>query len=145
MKNIIIILVLAAVVGLGYWAINLRQASAPVAPSAPSVSAPTSPATPTKPTTQPKTSAKKVVVYQNNAFTPSPLTISVGDTVVFVNKHTAPIRIPSNPHPFHTSMPEFDSDTLAPGESYEFTFKKSGVLNYHNHFNPAVQGQIIIK
>ena len=87
----------------------------------------------------------KEVVYQNNSFSPATLTIKAGDRVVFINRHTAPIRISANPHPIQTSFREFDSDTLAPGESYEFTFSEKMTLNYHNHFNPGVEGKIVVE
>lgn len=85
------------------------------------------------------------VLYQNHSFTPAALKIKVGEKVTFTNKHVAAIRLASNPHPIHTSRSDFDSDTLDPGASYTFTFSQAGTLNYHNHFNPSVAGQIIIE
>ncbi|OGY59528.1 MAG: hypothetical protein A3B23_01045 [Candidatus Colwellbacteria bacterium RIFCSPLOWO2_01_FULL_48_10] len=82
------------------------------------------------------------VTYQNNTFNPKSLEINVGDTVEFVNKHIATIRASANPHPFHESFPEFDSDTLQPGQTYRFTFVKAMTLDYHNHFNPGAGGVI---
>ncbi len=97
------------------------------------------------PVAAPAPSAKEMVTYENNAFNPSTLTVKAGTTVTFVNNGASPIRIPSGPHPVHTSFSEFDSDTLAPGESYDFTFVNPMTLQYHNHFNPGATGQVIVE
>lgn len=91
------------------------------------------------------TDAAKVVVYATNAFSPAELRVKVGERVVFRNNHVSAIRLSSNPHPIHTSFRDFDSDTLQPGEAYEFTFTKLMTLEYHNHFNPGVGGKIIVE
>lgn len=85
------------------------------------------------------------VIYQNNIFSPATLNVAPGAKVTFVNRHVGPIRISSNPHPIHTSFREFDSDTLQPGESYQFIFGKTMTLEYHNHFNPGAMGKIVVK
>ena len=85
------------------------------------------------------------VTYQNGAFNPDNLAIQAGDTVRWVNKHTSAIRIASNPHPFHTSFSALDSDNLDPDQTYTFTFTTPASVNYHNHFNPGVQGTVIVE
>lgn len=93
-----------------------------------------------------KVSAQKITVeYKDNAFSQPNLKLGLGSTATFINKHTSGIRIASNPHPFHTSKPKFDSDTLGPGESWSFTFSEKGKVNYHNHFNSAAQGSILVE
>jgi plastocyanin len=89
--------------------------------------------------------AAKEVVYANNALAPAELRVKAGDRVIFRNNHVSVIRLSSDPHPIHTSFREFDSDTLQPGETYEFVFMKPMTLEYHNHFNPGVGGKIIVE
>ncbi len=138
MKKIIIILVVVGVVAFLWWSfkpeISIEPADSQSEASAPFISGDVVVVT-----------DARVIVYENNAFSPAELKIKVGDRVIFTNKHVAPIRIASNPHPVHTSFREFDSDTLASGETYEFTFKTSMTLNYHNHFNPGVGGKIVVE
>lgn len=112
-------------------------APAPTPPLQPPVNSPTSP-----PAAGPKT---VTVTYQNNAFSPGTAHIKVGDTIRFENKHSSAIRVSSNPHPFHTSFPAFESDRLEPNQTYSMTFAAPGTIGYHNHFNPGVQGQIIVE
>lgn len=137
MRALVIVVVLAAIVGLGYWAVMVRtgvQEQAAVEDDGLEL-----------PYGDDGLLAGYEVVYENGAFSPAALEVSVGATVTFTNKHTANIRIPSGPHPVHTSYPDFDSDTLAPGESYDFTFIEPMTLKYHNHFNPDAKGQVIVK
>ncbi len=84
------------------------------------------------------------IAYQDNHWNPATVTGHVGDTIRIENKHVANIRAASNPHPFHTSQPDFDSDTLAPGESWDYVLKAPGTIGFHNHFNPGELGTITI-
>ena len=137
MKNAIIIIMAVVVVALGYYVYVNRQIITSGMPT-PATEQQGSPAA-----AQPG-AIVYTVVYENNKFTPATLTIKAGDTVVFLNKHTGPISIASNPHPLHTSFPALRSD-IAPGFSYRFTFTEPATVGYHNHFNPSVTGQIIVK
>ena len=85
------------------------------------------------------------VMYENGAFSPAEITLKVGEKVMFKNGHTAAVRVSSNPHPSHTSYPTFDSDVMAPGDTWEFTAEKAGTIEYHNHFNPAVMGKVVVE
>jgi plastocyanin len=149
-KSFVFLAVTVFVLGLGYWGIQDRWASVPVipapadysqdvvTPSADSSEAATS-------ETVPGVSQTVLVTFGAGNFTPKIVNIKVGDTVKWVNKHIGPIRVVSNPHPFHTSFPALDSDTLDPNAEYSFTFKEKVTVNYHNHFNPGVTGQIIVE
>ena len=54
--------------------------------------------------------------------------------------------IASSPHPAHTDYPEFDAKRgIAPGETYEFTFTKTGSWKYHNHVNLGKYGTIVVQ
>ncbi|MEK7192146.1 MAG: hypothetical protein AAB646_01360 [Patescibacteria group bacterium] len=92
-----------------------------------------------------KSGAIVTILYQNNAFNPAIVQMKAGDTVEFFNNHIAPIRIHSGPHPIHTSYPELASGSLEPGESYQFTADRAGIIGYHNHFHPSAAGEIIVK
>lgn len=144
MRNFSILVAVVLVLGLGYWGVQDRKASAPEAPLPAVDSIAPAPAASEIPTTAPDGN-KVTVVFQNGAFTPAVVNVKVGDTVTWVNKHISAIRVVSNPHPFHTSYPALDSDTVDPGSSYSFTFKEKVTVNYHNHFNPGVTGQVVVE
>jgi plastocyanin len=87
-----------------------------------------------------------VVKITDNGFEPSTLTINAGDTVKFENKSSDDAWPASNVHPTHQLYPGFDAKKpLLPGDSYEFTFTKTGSWGYHNHLEPDVQGTIVVK
>jgi plastocyanin len=149
MRNVVIVVVLVLALGLGYWGTQDRQASAP-APEAESIESavmpvPSSTVEETQVVNTAPASSATVVTFKDGAFTPKVVKIRVGDTVTWSNKHSANIRVVSNPHPFHTSFPALDSDTLDPGADYSFTFKEKVTVDYHNHFNPGVIGQIVVE
>lgn len=96
----------------------------------------------------------KTVEITSNGFFPSELTVNVGETVIFVNKDSAPHRPASDVHPTHTVYPEqggcigskFDAcKPLAQEEYFSFTFNHKGTWNYHDHLNPAMVGTITVK
>lgn len=94
----------------------------------------------------------------NTGYSPSTLTISVGDTVIFLNKSNSQNWPASDRHPTHTNYPGsgitkcgssttiFDAcKELASGESYSFTFNEIGTWNYHDHLQPGKTGTIIVE
>ncbi len=132
----------------------LPPESLPPAPSEESAVTPppvTPPPRPSPPPAQPAitppppTSSVVTVSYENNSFNPANLTLKVGDMVKFVNNHSFDIQVESNPHPIHTSMPDFSSGRLPPGGTFEFTFTAPVSFSFHNHFNPGAQGRITVE
>lgn len=91
-------------------------------------------------------SDKLTVTATDTGFSPSQLTIKSGETVVFLNQSSSAVWPASDPHPIHTGLPGFDAKHgLAHGESYEFTFVKTGSFGYHNHLNPSTRGTIVVE
>lgn len=88
----------------------------------------------------------KVVQIEDDGFHPQTLSIDAGDTVKFENKSSDDAWPASNVHPTHLLYPGFDAKKpLLPGDSYSFTFTKTGSWGYHNHLEPDVQGTIVVK
>jgi plastocyanin len=88
----------------------------------------------------------KVVQIEDDGFHPQTLTIDAGDTVEFENKSSDDAWPASNVHPTHLLYRGFDAKKpLLPGDSYSFTFTKTGSWGYHNHLEPDVQGTIVVK
>src|ERR1051325_3848660 len=69
-------------------------------------------------------------------FNPPSLTVSVGDTVQFVNDGR-------EPHSFTSQgSSTFDSGELAPGGTFSFTFDQAGTYPYVCFIHPQMQGVI---
>jgi plastocyanin len=87
-----------------------------------------------------------VVKITDSGFDPSSLTVDAGATVKFENESSDDAWPASNVHPTHQLYPGFDAKKpLLPGDSYSFTFTKTGSWGYHNHLEPDVQGTIVVK
>jgi plastocyanin len=75
----------------------------------------------------------------DNAFEAKDITVDVGDTVVWENAgqiaHTATA----------TAGADFDSGSVAPGETYEWTAKKAGTVSYVCTFHPGMEGTITVQ
>ncbi len=61
----------------------------------------------------------------------------VGKKIYFYNASSHDLWLASDPHPSHTSYPEFNSGkVILPGSYFEFIFTKAGKYTYHNHLKP---------
>ncbi|SRR6266446_4259226 len=109
-------------------------------PTHPSKPTPTPTAVSTRaltPTPKPGPSTTEVTVT-NAGFSPDPLTITVGSTVIWNN--TASI-----PHTVTSEDGTFDSGNMPPDSSFRFTFAKPGTYHYVCKYHPNMVGMIIVK
>lgn len=87
-----------------------------------------------------------IVFITDDGFDPPSLTVSSGTTVTFENDSSDDSWPASDVHPTHQLYPGFDAEKpLLPGETYEFTFTKTGSWGYHNHLEPDVTGTIVVE
>lgn len=101
---------------------------------------------PGKVTTPPKVVTEAVVSITEEGFSPATIQITKGSAVRWTNTDSSPHQIASDPHPTNTSLPGLYSDPLAEGDSYSYTFEKSGTYTYHDHLNPLkFKGTVIVK
>lgn len=103
------------------------------------------------------TEGAEIVTYTSNGFSPETVTVSVGDTVRFVNNSGNNMWVASDMHPTHadydgTSLSQHcpdptntSFDQCESGEEYTFTFTKTGTWNYHNHVRASHSGTIIVQ
>lgn len=105
------------------------------APADASASLPTeAPETTIKETKRPAAVSEKTEVKMaGSVFAPASVDIRVGDTVTFVNDDAIA----------HTATSDaFDSGTMDPGASFEFTAKEAGTISYLCSFHPGMTGTI---
>lgn len=98
-----------------------------------------------------KTSARNkpvdalIVTLEKDGFHPASIRVVQGAQVTFVNHTNKTMWPASNLHPTHEIYPEFDPKApIAPGESWVFTFTKSGVWRYHDHLRPTFTGSVLV-
>ncbi len=82
---------------------------------------------------------------------PSQVSITVGQSVTFVNNDTRPHEMASDPHPTHGTCPGIEAGigTLGAGQT-KLTqgFSTAGTCGYHDHLNSgtaSLQGTITIR
>jgi plastocyanin len=92
------------------------------------------------------TTSQNTIEYGSTGFSPTTITVKVGDSVTWTNNSSSTVQVSSDPHPTHTDFPPLNSvGAIAPGSSKSFTFTKSGTFGYHNHLNPSDKGEVIVK
>ena len=75
------------------------------------------------------------VAIQDFAYKPDPVTVSVGDTVVFANHD--PVG-----HTVTAKDGSFDSKNIESGKSWSYTFSTAGTYAYFCSVHPSMQGTI---
>lgn len=111
--------------------------------SAPTTTTPTTVPT-TAPTTVPTTAPTTAPSSGNSisiaqfAFTPNNLTVKVGTKVTWTNNDSVT-------HTVTADQGAFNSNALAPGSSFSFTFSKAGTFSYHCSVHPSMTATIIVQ
>ena len=99
------------------------------------------------PTLMPTTSASAVktpaagnitVNIKNFIFDPATITVKPGTRVTWVNNDSVPHTVTSD------SGSLLNSGTLAPGQSFSFSFSSATSVNYHCVLHPAMKGVVIV-
>jgi plastocyanin len=91
------------------------------------------------------------VTMTSNGVSPSSVTVSVGQTVTFINNDTRSREMASNPHPQHGSCPGIEAGigVIAPGQTKTtHNFGNAGTCGYHDHqddTNTRFQGTIVVQ
>jgi plastocyanin len=105
-------------------------------------SSPSSPSPTPSPTPTPSGPSVSIVsgasVRTTNAYSPSPLTVNVGDTVTWVN----------NDNTAHTSTSNggaWNSSTIPPGGQFSTTFQTAGTYPYHCTIHPGMVGMVVVQ
>lgn len=150
MKKTIIIIAVAAVVGIGAYYFVVNNGSNGIPAYTPPVSnnnqtptptpTPTSVTTPTPTQTIPTTTSAPVtknVTIQGFAFNQSSLTIKKGDTIVWTNKDSVPHTVTGN-----AGGPS--SGTLNQNQTYSFTFNSVGTFSYKCAPHPSMTGVVMV-
>ena len=72
-------------------------------------------------------------------FTPSEITIKVGETVTWTNQDSAPHTVTSD------LGNELGSNNLGRGQFYSHTFSQAGTFEYHCGVHPGMKAKVIVE
>lgn len=131
MKNLLIIVVLVVAVIGGYLLLKGRSNYSP-----PASTSTTQTTTPTEQSTSTETSK---IAAKDFTFSPASITIKAGTTVTWTNEDSAPHQIADKPN-----GDMFKSGQLSQGQSYSFTFDKTGEYDYLCLIHPNMTGKVIV-
>lgn len=77
------------------------------------------------------------VIIQGNAFNPDTLTVKVGTTVTWTNND-------SYDHTVTSDTGVFDSGHVSSGQSYTYTFAKTGTFPYHCSIHTFMTAKVVV-
>ncbi len=141
MGRSVAIIALIIIVLIGLALVFARMPSTTPSPSATPM--PTTPILSTSPsvTGQPtsKTTTENIAI-KNFAFNPQSTTVNKNTTVVWTNQDNVPHQIVSDPN-----GEIFKSEVLSQGQSFSFTFTKSGTFAYHCGIHTYMKGTVNVK
>jgi plastocyanin len=75
----------------------------------------------------------------DNAFEARDIAVSVGEQVTWTNEGALPHTVTA------TEGEDFDSKTVAPGESFTWTAEQPGQVTYVCTFHPGMEGTITVR
>jgi len=154
MRTVWIALGAVVVIAVGVYAFSLNRAVAPsesrMVP-APQQFAPS----------ERSNAALTIVTLTDTGFTPTTVTIGVGETVRFTNTSSRGMWVGADEHPTHTEYDgtstrehcangvnitgSFDQCTpIENGASWDYTFEKVGTFGFHNHVGASSVGTVTV-
>lgn len=82
--------------------------------------------------------AKNTVTISNFSFSPSKLTVKIGDTVTWLNQDSTGHSVTANDN-------KFDTGIIEPGKSGTITFSEAGTFDYHCKVHPSMLGSVVVE
>lgn len=139
-KTLIVVIALVVVGFLVYLFIpNNKTVVAPIVPTTTTTGTPITATSGTPPTAvAAPTSSNVSISIKDFAFNPNTLNIKTGTKVTWTNNDSVPHTINSD------SGSLLKSGTIAQGQSWSFTFSKTGTADYHCSIHPMMKGQIVV-
>lgn len=92
------------------------------------------------------TASQAAITLTDSGYSPQLITVKIGEVVTFTNNSSESMWVASDPHPTHTDYDGFDArKAMSKGQTYSFTFNKTGHWGYHNHLDPSQVGTVIVE
>jgi plastocyanin len=85
-----------------------------------------------------------VIYISSYGFSPTDVSVTKGDVVVFTNTDKGPHQVASDPHPSHDALSDLYSTPIFTNQSYTYMFQKQGTWGVHLEDNPSMQATVIV-
>jgi plastocyanin len=93
-----------------------------------------------------KATAIATVQINSSSFLPGTIKIKKNQSVTWTNNDATGHEVASDPYPSGVILPALSSSSLNKGDSYTFTFEKTGTFTYHDPLNPAaLKGTVVVE
>ena len=104
----------------------------------------------TSPTPPVTDNPNQVTISAAGVIAPNEIVVPLGSRVLFINNHSRPHQMASDPHPDHTDCPEINQvGLLAPGQRRETgNLVTARTCGFHDHDNPddaSLRGHIVVR
>jgi plastocyanin len=86
-----------------------------------------------------------VGIKKDKSFDPNPIEIKAGDSVTWTNGDNEVHTVTSGSQDASNIGQEFDSGTLASGQSFTHKFDKPGTYEYFCSFHESMTGKVVVK
>jgi plastocyanin len=87
-----------------------------------------------------------IVHVTDEGFEPRSIEVEASSTVVFENVGGEAHWPASDDHPTHEAYSGFDpKEPVEPGAEWSFTFDRPGKWEYHDHMNPYLMGEVVVR
>ena len=83
-------------------------------------------------------------IKKDKSFDPNPIEINTGDSITWTNDDNEIHTVTSGSDEGPSIGTEFDSGTLAPGQSFTHQFDKPGTYEYFCSFHDSMTGKVIV-
>lgn len=84
-------------------------------------------------------------IKKDKSFDPNPIEIKAGDSVTWTNDDNDIHTVTSGSSEGPTIGQEFDSGTIASGDSFTHKFEKTGTYEYFCSFHESMIGKVVVK
>ncbi|MFH1235309.1 MAG: plastocyanin/azurin family copper-binding protein [Parcubacteria group bacterium] len=95
------------------------------------------------------TTSNQSVIVTASGFSPQTVTISVGQSVTWMNSDNRPHYVAPDEHPSHTAYPgiweDDGSGNISSEELYAVRFNTAGTYTYHDHLNSSLTGTVVVQ
>ncbi|MBI2965401.1 MAG: cupredoxin domain-containing protein [Chloroflexi bacterium] len=85
------------------------------------------------------------IAMKDITFSPQRIVVSAGTKVTWTNDDEVVHFVNTDPHPSHNGLAALNSSALEKGQSYAFTFDKSGIYGYHCSAHTNMTGQVLVE
>lgn len=136
------------VAGLGAWALSANgpetDSEAATKTTNDATSSQLAEGSDTTATDTPASAEAATLVFTDNGFEPSSITVRKGTVITIKNDSSNSVQFSSDDHPSHRDNPEMNAATISAGASTTYTANTVGTFGFHDHIDSSKTGTVTV-